>query len=883
LRGLLHALKARASAATPRRRRGQIVAALACSFAGGAAARPEQGAAASLVTAELQTGETRRASCDLDDVSRLKRALGERPWGVAQDEAFARFAEALNALRGADRRTWNGPEGQVYAALADVYLWLYENEAQRPEEPYTFGVEAISRLERAHGDGAPFLALLARCASYASGQNRVEEALDLLTEERLARGAEAGCIAVAWAYVVLIDCELDQGRYGAASKHIDAALKVVARGDGPDHLHWSARLQSQLVQLETERGRVDWARAALTAQRKATQHGENRRPTPLDDPTETNRAAWRGRQLLLSELRIDNARLDAPSARVRARRLFDETETGWRAGAPQDVLEWTLRLQATRAVLATDPVLGLTLARGIAQAEGAGAVDRAFCWLLSARAAVDQGELDAAEHALDNAAAVLERASIGDEHVIHARLTAERARTARARAEAGTGEPALDLEADLERLRSALEDFREAWRAAGDEPDGIGFLQFDYRRELLVEVYLLARATHGEEGAAAVLVEELAATQALGGLSRALAATTFDMAAATALLRARGEGLVTLFPGRSELLLVALDGAGPFVVELGAPTEALLPLQRLAMELRRPDLAHDHWRELARAAGAQLLQGELRERVARWSRWSFVQPELVGSLPFEVLDVEGIGVLGLERPTAILPTLPAWLVLERRAAEPHAQSGLVALVEPLRDPVYFAERGARADLTGTTPTACAAPTAEVFTGAMATLAALAEAARGADVLLIWSHGHEARTPGEGAGFEITAPGGAVGTCARASDVAAAFAGIVAPRLVVLGICGALRPEARPGEDASGHLGGTFLALGADVVLASVRDVHATSARTLVDTLLAVRGEGASDSDALLTARRAVAADERFVHPHYWAALSAVGVAHRARD
>jgi hypothetical protein len=461
-------------------------------------------------------------------------------------------------------------------------------------------------------------------------------------------------------------------------------------------------------------------------------------------------------------------------------------------------------------------------------------------------------------------------------------VTAERARVARTRAATAELDSERDLTQELGSLRDALEQFRAAWLDAGDEPDGVGFLQFDYRRELLIEMHRMARAALGEERAAALLVEELAATQALGGLTRALDSTRFDLGAATELLRARNEGLVMLFPGRSELLLVALDGAGPLVEELGAPGDALLPLQRLASEIRHPDLTSARWRELARLAGARLFSKDLRARVASWSRWSFVQPELGGSLPLELLDIEGIGVLALERPTALLPTLAAWLTLERRAQEPRSRQGLVAFAEPLHATDLFGGRGDRMYLGGTLPAAFEDSGTIRLTGSGATLAALAASARDASAVVLWSHGHDSLRPGEGAGFEVTAPDGAVGTCARARDIERAFFGVTAPPLVVLGICGAMRPESRPGEDASGHLGGTFLALGADVVLASVRDIHALSAQALVDTFLAHRAAGASDSDALLAARRAVAGDERFTHPHYWAALSAVGVAHRAR-
>ncbi|MEZ6018092.1 MAG: CHAT domain-containing protein [Planctomycetota bacterium] len=834
------------------------------------------------------------APSDRPSEADLRAVFSADAWGEAQTAAYERLTSEFNALATRGPGPWTGPDGERYLELGDIYLWLFTAVPGAALTVADMCDAALRALAPTHGTTSAFARLLNRTAETLHAAGREEDALELLAPELLEAGLREGTPEFAWAVGTRAGILADHGRYGAAKALLEAVPRHTTALPWRDADVFRAWACSLLVLIECERGRVDWAARALGEQRALVEALAAR-----SEPELQRGRALRARQLLLSELRVDNARRDTQTALARAGALMSQDGSGVSAEevAKTDPLSSALRLQIARALMRSrTPERGTALAQLIIEAPTTHPIERAFCALLVADEALERGDLGAADAALEAAYLALAAGQISEDHVLRARVAAERARARRIRADstsgAALGPPPPDATrlSELTALREALEHFRTAWRAAGDEPDGIGFFQFDYRRELLVEVFRCARAALGEQGAAQVFMQELAATQELASLTRELGAAPFDPVEATQRLRARNEGLVLLFPGRSCALLLVVDASGPSVFDLGPPDALLRALRALDLELEKPDLGSQRWRTLARTAAERVFPEEVLQRVVGWARVSWVQPELLGAPALDVLDVPSLGVIGLERPTATYPTLPAWLDLERRAERPRASSGAVALVEPLEDPAIGAQQGPRVSLTGTTPTCTQGSEFRTLARAEATLAAFSAAAEGRALALIWSHGFRSGRPGTSTGFEVTAPGGERGATAYGPDVARAFARAPVPRIVLLGICRAARSDARTGEDSSSHLGGTFLRLGADVVLASTRDVHAASSQRLIDTLVSALQppsgpplepyERRSFSDALLLARRSVAAHPRFAHPHFWAALSALGVAHR---
>jgi len=842
---------------------------------------------------------------ELDElaVERIARVLSYERWDTAGRAAYAELCERLVALDTRSPRPGDGQEGLDYLALADIGLRLWERaERTRAEPALAVAERALQSTESAHGGTTRFAELLNRCARVRRSWGEVARAQQLLTDTRIERACAEGCVEIAWAMGSRASMDFDRAAYGRAAAGLHDALEQAqtrAWSDPIARSQFEAWANCQLVAIEAERGRVDWASAALAAQRSATRvvlEPRNSEGAEPPTPAEVRGRDLIAKQLLLSELRIDLARGDADSALYRAGPLAREPfEVSSSEGFGMRI-DWALRLQVARALSFVDVERGRSALLTIAEAHGAQPIDRAFSWLTLGIDALDRGQVEEAMGLFERTQAGLDSSAFDVDHVLRARLEAAWARAALVGA---TASRPVTL-ADVGRARDALARFRAVWQNAGTEPDGVGFLQYDYRRELLVGAYFLAEAALGAADAAALLVEELAATQQLATLTRALGDRPFDIAEASALLGSREEGIVSFLPGRNRVLCVMLDGEGPAIFDLGPPLRVLTALSTLGHELARPTPG-EAWCSASSAAGAALFPHPVRARVQRWRRVSFGQPELIGSPALEAVTIEGLGVLGLERALTSYPTLPAWLELERRAAARAPGVGAVALVEPLAVPASEGGLQARMVLTGTAPALTLDETSCVrLAGAEATLARFAAAARGRALGLLWTHGQGGLGPGRGAAFEVTDDSGAAGRFARASDVELAFRGTRAPQVIVLGICGAARPDPRPGEDAAVHLGGTFMALGADVVLSASRDLHALSARALLDHLLAelddagtfdepgrvtegARSPNAATSiaDALLAARKHVAADPRWAHPHYWSALGAFGVAQRA--
>lgn len=267
------------------------------------------------------------------DARALRATLSVRPWGPEQERARATLLAALDQLaqvgsEAVEPELQGANAARQRLALAEVYLWLLDYASAEDAAPAFERAEAaLSATEAILGADALFAALLDRAAGHALRRHDFAAAQRLLRSDRVERAVDAGHLDALWTATAAASLALDSGRYGAAKELLDQAAAHTDRhpGDAGDLL--GVRIAALRVLLETERGRVDWARAALAEQRERT-----RRLAQSTQESTARRNELRTRLLLLSELRIDNARGAATSALARAGGLVPRTPA-WPAEA----------------------------------------------------------------------------------------------------------------------------------------------------------------------------------------------------------------------------------------------------------------------------------------------------------------------------------------------------------------------------------------------------------------------------------------------------------------------------------------------------------------------------------------------------------------------
>ncbi len=126
-----------------------------------------------------------------------------------------------------------------------------------------------------------------------------------------------------------------------------------------------------------------------------------------------------------------------------------------------------------------------------------------------------------------------------------------------------------------------------------------------------------------------------------------------------------------------------------------------------------------------------------------------------------------------------------------------------------------------------------------------------------------------------------ADGGKPGAVRRPGAAAAVFPGptgqVGPPRVAFLASCETARSHRRGGDGIAGHLGGAFLGAGTSVaVVSSVKVDRDAALAFLTAWSHAYFVDGKTASGAMLAARRSVASEPRFAHPHFWGSLQLVG-------
>ena len=460
------------------------------------------------------------------------------------------------------------------------------------------------------------------------------------------------------------------------------------------------------------------------------------------------------------------------------------------------------------------------------------------------------------------------------------------------------GAPPADLAARLASLRASYAAFLELWSSVPRLPSGVGFLQ--YQRRVLVVGEMLSLELAVDEGGRGVeaAFDALLQAQVQGSVARGLGARPGSLREVQEELIRPGEGLLVYLPAADG---THLFGAGRDGVlhELLPPSDALRGLRDdlVAGLLRPPPLdaagsveagARARVAAAAEALAAELLPPRIRSAIEGWSRLTVVGADLLGWVPFECLPVEGIGVLGIERALAYLPSVPIGLELRRRAARgaEEGRDGVLLLASPVHSeeargtwpelvPLELPD-GALAALVQ--PFQPPGGRARVVSGPAAARPALEPAAlRSVGVLEIVTHGVYDFQRDRPAGLILSpSEGDPTGLfwCEDAERLAS-------PPLVLLAACGAGRAPLLRGEDGVGAFGGALLSAGARAVVLSPADLDLEATLELLGTFNAGLAGGASPAEAMRAARRRLAGAGRLDHPYFHSLLRVVGLGHDA--
>ena len=479
--------------------------------------------------------------------------------------------------------------------------------------------------------------------------------------------------------------------------------------------------------------------------------------------------------------------------------------------------------------------------------------------------AISRGDFEVAEERLSGARQQIEAWERESERRTAAPektdLATAEARLALARFATNSGSDIRELEQRRAALRSALHARLELWALAPLRQGGLGLLDPPEPRAWFGTFVELAVAIDGAVEGARQGFELLLAAQCLGSTVRSAADFATNLDEVESSLLAAGRGLLLFLPARGASHLLLLDSKGPEHAFLDAENTLAERLQARVTLLSQAEAARDQRREQllareresAREIANALFPQTVAARIAAWSSLIVVGADTLGNVDFETLPVARVEHLGLERELTRLPSMALGVLRARtRATRSIAENDLLILSAPEVAPAVAArwphtvvlpfgesDREALLDAYGRSRV-------EVRTGPEASRAALlATDLTRYRVLQFLVHGVQ--------DFDRERPGVLVLGGDATSDISDRGSGLLgcddvealaAPSVVLLTSCRTGLGPQRMGDDALGHLGGAWLAAGADCVVLSESNLdYETSVRlaTFFHEGLAERG------------------------------------------
>ncbi len=756
------------------------------------------------------------------DGTALSRRLVElRPLVAASDPLAAlvaseELAQLLDAIR---------PRTAEEAELAFAYVEGAVVLSGIPSAHWTHPLPRIELLEDAHsvakrlGDHelrANVARQLATCLRDSGRRGEARAILDETLEAcTRARGMRPFLL------LSLADLALHEGDLAEAGRALDEAEDGLLDGDGGFAPHRTARctLHGLRGWLELYRGLPDRAAPHLTRERELARE--------LGDPRLVAAALVRFADLCLATRRFRTLETQIESA----------LRSGTLEGLPDTRSLLLLQLGKAASTRARrEPESGSEL-----RAKARDAFERALASPLhdiAVEARVWLAELALGEGRPEEAAHWLAEPAGSDEPETLALAAALRAELAVAR-----GDSEERLRGAFAELQSAVERFRETWRASPRRRGGSAFLHYTGRRRMLNELFRLSM--HLDPGERGVLraFDELMAVQALGTTARE---SGYRYAGLAELRRALAEpdgGYLAYVPGPERSYVFTLDADLVLCTEIASSFD---------LRVAREDAAARGVTALGPLADL-LLPQSVRERMSGWTSCTIVGIDLLGYVPFENLPV-GSETLGERWSVSYLPSFPVGELLASRPVGSRWDVVLVA-APPIAPSV--AERLPRMGSFDLDPAEARAlldaypdDRKRFHTGEGATRENLARASDAA-VLQLVTHGVYAAERERPAGF-VLAPSEETDGVLWCEDVEE----MAVPPLVVLAVCGTGRGPRRRGEDGVADLGGAFLRAGARTVILSAGRVEYEPTLALFGLLHAELAKGARPAAALRDARSA---------------------------
>lgn len=447
---------------------------------------------------------------------------------------------------------------------------------------------------------------------------------------------------------------------------------------------------------------------------------------------------------------------------------------------------------------------------------------------------------------------------------------------ARARYELRRHREAALTQPELVALRDALaakfEFMLLQWRSTPEVSEGVAFLQWSARRELLACLCLAEVAV----GGAAVdrCLQHALAADSCGSMARQLVASPLSATAFRQLAVPPGGVLLWFLPAPHGSVVLIVSQTQSELVEL--PSD--IPLRGWLRELRTAVVDERRlgpsWREplatLTAPLEAWLFGSGLREVLARYQRVTVLGRELLAGLPMEFLVMPSTDErLGLSHAIDYMPS--AAMAREPRTVREDARVGLVGVTEPSPE---IAERYPQSAVPDSARilTQVAAPIADETVEVVpdAGIAELRRLVASTDCLLVFAHGRRRHWK--------DADGGQVGLRPLGIVLRDTFFGgehLVglprAPSVVVLASCGTARAGVDRGEDSQ-LFGNSWLAAGTDLVLNAEGDLQLAATAELVREFLAGLAADLEPAEALRRARVAVARLPGGEHPALHCAL-----------
>lgn len=782
------------------------------------------------------------------------------------------FAESLREEIGAEGigDRWELPH---YFVQAVVRLARIDGQAdpERGEIWFAWAREAIAAFEASYQQHyAPTIELeharwLWDRGDLVAARERIERTLD--------SPARQGALA-AFLLADLAEIDRVEGLWEKSELHVQEASRAVLDDDG------LKRVSLVRSQLELDLGLVDRAAASIAVLREAAVRSKDAEGELVADLQEAKR-------LIAADL-FELAEPLLEGSMERAERLGWPSVNQARIQIALGVARAELERQGSAfspsgedllAALVDEPVLGT-------DDRLAAALPLVEIYLRGARA--------------EDARALLARVRAELEHgrgsVPESRRTSEEARLEAlwARLALDAGSTSAELAQRRVALAGAFARFLDAWRRLPYRTGGLGFLYSRGRTAVLSELVRLTLAVEPGEAGRSLALGHVLEAQAQGSLARMLGISAGSVAEVQAALVPHGGLLLVYVPSHERTHLFVLDGRALDVHELPgryALSRLIRPyLERIAVSPARRALGERGTAELAalgRTLTHALLPASVLERVEGGTPLTIVGREMLYHAPFEALPLDDGRHLGTVVALDELPSLPVGLHLAARIDRAPRDLDLVVLAAPEHGPVPLEglPEIVPLDIASSELAALAecwpAERVRVWRGKEAHVGRLesSEISRSRELVLIAHGTWDPRQP--------------LGSClilAPRSDTegdegddgilgAEEVLRLESPPLVVLAACESARGQERPGEDGLAHLGGVFLAAGADCVLLSRHRLELTATLELLSVLQERLAAGDAPAEALRAARASVA--ERRPHPFYHGLIQAVGLGQRA--